>query len=95
MEFALVFVDRATRVVRVAGGAFVSGTRYVVVEGRRRIRSEHRTIASAVRAADRAQRACREANGPNTWLDLLIRRDDGSCCGAPLSAAEVRKLNEW
>lgn len=62
---------------------------YLVVRNGRHLHSKHRTLRGAVRAYDRAQRECRACNGANTWLDLAIRRDDGSQAGAPLSRAEL------
>ncbi len=62
--------------------------RYALVENGRRVLSSHRTLASAVRRELDLQRECKRANGLNTWRDLAVRWDDGSCCGGPLTRAE-------
>lgn len=62
---------------------------YLLIRNGRHPFSTHRTLRGAVRAYARAQRECRDANGANTWLDLAIRRDDGSQIGAPLTRSEL------
>lgn len=62
---------------------------YLVIRNGRHTHSTHRTLRGAVRAYARAQRECARANGANTWLDLAIRRDDGSQIGASLTRAEL------
>lgn len=61
---------------------------FALVENGRRVISTHRTLASAVRRELALQRECKRANGENTWRDLLVRWDDGSCCGGPLTREE-------
>lgn len=67
---------------------------YVLIRNGRHPYSTHRTLRGAVRAYARAQRECAQANGANTWLDLVIRRDDGSQIGASLTRAELDEREE-
>lgn len=68
--------------------------RYALVENGRRVLSSHRTLAAAVRRELALQRDCKRWNGLNTWRDLAVRWDDGSCCGGPLTRAEREAADE-